>query len=303
MSLNLSDFSYRMTNELDQAISKKPVTSFLIDNSLREKFVGTKTVMIPNVSLSGLGNYNRDSGFSNGALDITAQPYVLRMDRGRSFQIDREDYDESGIADLAGQVMGEFVRTKVAPEMDAYVLSRLASYAYSAGNTVSGSPETDVFSLLSLAIQHVQEGIGYDEELVAFVDSTVWTAMQNSQELTRVLVASDFVRGDVHTEVFSYNGVTILPVQNSRMKTAFNFYDGVTDGQTSGGFEMTSDAMNVGILIVPRRAASIIKKTEQVRCFDPTHNLTADAWKMDYRLYYDVVFRNNLADYMYGYFY
>lgn len=32
-------------------------------------------------------------------------------------------------AGLAGQVMGEFIRTRVAPEMDAYILSKLAKLA------------------------------------------------------------------------------------------------------------------------------------------------------------------------------
>ena len=54
------------------------------------------------------------------------------------------------------------------------------------------------------------------------------------------------------------------------------------------------NAKSIGLLLVPRRAASLIKKTEQVRCFDPAHNLKADAWKLDYRLYYDVVLKDSL---------
>ena len=59
--------------------------------------------------------------------------------------------------------------------------------------------------------------------------------------------------------------------------------------------------MSIGLLLIPRRAASLIKKTEQVRCFDPAHNLQADAWKMDYRLYYDVVLKNGLAGGIFAY--
>ena len=55
-----------------------------------------------------------------------------------------------------------------------------------------------------------------------------------------------------------------------------------------------ANAKSIGLLLVPRRAASLIKKTEQVRCFDPAHNLKADAWKLDYRLYYDVVLKDSL---------
>ena len=37
--------------------------------------------------------------------------------------------DETGVANLAGQILKEYIRTKVAPEMDAYVLSKLAKVA------------------------------------------------------------------------------------------------------------------------------------------------------------------------------
>ena len=294
MSLNLENISVKMTEELDKAVAQKPVTGFMADNNLRGKFVGAKTVMIPALNISGLGDYDRDTGFVNGTVSVSAKPYTLKMDRGRSFQLDREDHDESGIADLAGQVMGEFVRTKVVPEVDAYVLSKLAGYAYGAGQVITGTPSTDAYTMLSTAIAAAQNAVGYDEELVAFVDSTMLNALQNSEDIARHLVMNDFKKGELHTQVTSLNGVSILPVPNSRMKTAFEFYDGTSSGEEAGGFFPAESAKNIGLLLVPRRAASLIKKTEQVRCFDPAHNLKADAWKLDYRLYYDVVLKDSL---------
>ena len=294
MSLNLESISVKMTDELDLAVAQKPVTGFMVDNNLRGKFVGTKTVMIPAMNISGLGDYDRDTGFVNGSISVSAKPFTLTMDRGRSFQLDREDYDESGVADLAGQIMGEFVRTKVVPEVDAYVLSKLASFAHGNGQIVQGNPAADAYKMLTTAISHARRAIGYDEELVAFVDSTMLTALQKSEEIAHHLVVNDFKKGEVYTQVTSLNGVAILPVPDGRMKTAYNFFDGSTSGQEAGGFTPASDAKNIGLLLVPRRAASLIKKTEQVRCFDPAHNLKADAWKLDYRLYYDVVLKDSL---------
>lgn len=295
MSLNLNDMSVKMTDTLDKAVVEKPVTGFLADNSLRGKFVGTKTVMIPEMNVSGLGDYNRDTGFVSGTVSVSSTPFTLAMDRGRSFQLDREDHDESGVADLAGQIMGEFVRTQVVPEIDAYVLSKLAGYAVTQKQTVTGTPATEGLKMLQKAIAAAQNAVGYDEELVAFVDSTMWSALQNSEEISRMLVASDFQKGELNTRVTSLNGVAILPVPDSRMKTAFTFNDGTTSGQEGGGFVPASSAKSIGLLLIPRRAASLIKKTEQVRCFDPEHNLQADAWKLDYRLYYDVVVKNSLG--------
>ena len=301
MSLNLTDISVKMTDVLDKAVVEKPVTGFLADNNLRGKFVGAKTVMIPEMNVSGLGDYNRDTGFVNGTVSVSATPFTLAMDRGRSFQLDREDHDESGVADLAGQIMGEFVRTQVVPEIDAYVLSKLAGYAVTKKHTVTGTPATDAVKMLQTAIASAQNVVGYDEELVAFVDGTMWSALQNSSDLSRMLVTSDFAKGALNTRVTSLNGVAILPVPDSRMKTAYTFCDGISEGQETGGFLPTDTAKSIGLLLIPRRAASLIKKTEQVRCFDPAHNLQADAWKMDYRLYYDVVLKNGLAGGIFAY--
>ncbi|MBQ1950692.1 MAG: hypothetical protein II363_03745 [Clostridia bacterium] len=303
MSLNLENISIKMTDELDKAVVQKPVTGFLADNNLRGKFVGAKTVMIPEMNISGLGDYDRDTGFVSGTVSVSAKPFTLTMDRGRSFQLDREDYDESGIANLAGQIMGEFVRTQVVPELDAYVLSKLAGVAVNETNTITGTPETDAFAMLTEAIAKVQNVVGYDEELVAFVDGAMLNALQNSEEVSRHLVMNDFSKGELHTKVNSLNGVAILPVPDSRMKTAYNFYDGVTSGQENGGFVPAENASSIGLLVMPRRAASLIKKTEQVRCFDPSHNQKADAWKLDYRLYYDVVLKDSMQDGIYAYVY
>ena len=294
MSLNLENISVKMTDEMDKAVEQKPVTGFMADNNLRGKFVGAKTVMIPAMNISGLGDYDRDTGFVSGTVSVSAKPYTLAMDRGRSFQLDREDHDESGIAELAGQIMGEFVRTKVVPEVDAYVLSKLAGYAYNENQVVEGNPATDAYAMLTEAIANAQNQVGYDEELVAFVDGKMLNALQNSEEISRHLVMNDFKKGELHTQVTSLNGVAILPVPDSRMKTAYDFYDGTTAGQEDGGFKPAVNAKSIGLLLVPRRAASLIKKTEQVRCFDPAHNLKADAWKLDYRLYYDVVLKDSL---------
>ena len=46
------------------------------------------------------------------------------------------DNDETGIAGLAGQVLGEFVRTRVVPEVDAYNLSKLGQFAVDQSQTV-----------------------------------------------------------------------------------------------------------------------------------------------------------------------
>ena len=295
MPINQIFENQKLTTELDQAIVERSVTGFLADNTLKAKFVGTKTVLIPELGLQGLGDYDRDTGFVQGAVSVSARPYVLEKDRGRSFQIDREDADESGIPELAGKITGEFVRGHVIPEVDAYVMSKLAGVANLTNQAVTGTPATEANKMLVEAIRKVQEEVGYDEELVAFVDGTFDAALQATPELNRQLVISDFKKGELNTKVKSLNGVAILPVPSSCMKTAYTFNDGETGGQEGGGFTPTDTAKSIGLLVMPKKGASLIKKTEEIRVFSPKQNLKADAWKIDYRIYYDVVVKNSYS--------
>ncbi len=303
MPINSIEYNERLTSELDKALVQKSVTGFLADSALRAKFVGAKTVLIPEVGMYGLGDYDRDTGFVQGAVSVTNTPFTLAMDRGRSFQIDAEDADESGISDLIGKVSAEFVRTKVIPEMDAYVLSKLGGLAASKGQTVTGTPATEAFTMLQNAINKVQNAAGYDEELVAIVSGSFWADLQKSTDINRYLVTSDFKRGEITSAVKSINGVPLLPVQDARMKSAYTFNDGATDGQTEGGFTPTDEAKSIGLIVMPKRAASLVKKTEKTRIFAPKENLNADAWKMDYRVYYDVLVKNSNIPTIYTYVY
>ncbi|MDD4414067.1 MAG: hypothetical protein PHR14_05860 [Oscillospiraceae bacterium] len=306
MAINTIALSEKMTGELDKAVVQKAMTGFLADNAMKVKFVGVGTVLIPNVEFSGLGDYDRDGGFAQGSISVANTAYELAMDRGRSFMLDAQDCDETGIPGLAGQVMGEFVRTKVIPEMDAYVLSKLGALAEMQGQTVIGQPATEAFTIFNHACNSVYNNLGYDEELVAFIDSTMWAAIQNSPEISRSITLNDFKQGGVDMKVKSVNGVYLLPMPDSRMKTDYIFYDGRTPGipdQTGGGFVPATGASNIGLLVMPRRGASLVKKTEKVRIFDPDKNQQADAWKFDYRLYYDLIVKESLKAGVVAYIY
>lgn len=294
MALNTLTFNSAMTKELDRAVAQKAATGFLADNPLRAKFVGAKTVLIPEVDMSGLGDYDRDTGFVRGSVSVSNRSYTLSQDRGRSFRLDREDEDETGIAGLAGEVLAEFVRTKVVPEMDAYVLSKIAGYAVTKTQTVTGSL-TKPYALFSAAVKAAQDAVGFDEELVAFVDSDTLRALQSSDEVARHLDVTSFRKGEVDLQVKTLDGVALIPVEKSRLKTAYTFYDGSTQGETAGGFVPTAAAKSIALIVMPKRAVSLVKKTEKMRTFTPDQNPNADAYQIDYRLYYDVFVKNSLG--------
>jgi len=87
--------------------------SAVLDNP-NVQFIGGNAVKVFKTSMDGLGNYSRNNGYVNGNVNGTWETMTLRQDRGRSFQIDRMDNEES--LDMAfGTLAGEFIRTKVVP--------------------------------------------------------------------------------------------------------------------------------------------------------------------------------------------
>lgn len=302
--LNSLQFRETLTNELDKALVQKSVTASFLDNSFGSKFVGTKTILIPDIDFVGLGDYDRAEGFPEGGITVEQKPYTLTQERARRFYVDRMDMDEIGIAGLSGQIMGEFVRTKVTPEVDAYNLSKLAGIA-SAANQVVGTGvalANKSVSLLSEAIQKVQNEVGFDEELVAICNTDFYGDLMSTSELTRRLDISDFKKGEISSKVRKLDECWIMPAPKGRMMTSYDFLNGLGE-EADGGFKPASSAKNIGFIVLPKRVAKFVKKLEKIRTFAPDTVQKKDAWQFDYRLYYDMLVKASETGTIFAYIY
>lgn len=298
MAINTIATASKYTDVLDKMVVQKSETGFFTDNVFGAKFVGAKTVVMPDVSFIGLADYDRDNGFSKAGITVAQTSFELTKDRGRKLQIDREDMDETGVANLAGQILGEYVRTMVVPEMDAYVLSKLAGIASTRSHKTVYAQDTG-FAQLNTAINNVYSRAGYDTELIAFVDSTMYSLLMNTNEIARQLVIGDFKKGEINTRVRYLNDVAIIPVSDERMRDSYTFEAGTAASSGSaatGGFKPASSAGYVRALVVPKKGAHLVKKTEQMRIFTPEQNIDADAYTFNYRIHYDVFVKKSGLD-------
>jgi hypothetical protein len=160
-----------------------------------------------------------------------------------------------------------------------------------------------VFAMLQGMISRVRNKVGYDEPLVAFLNPTVYDALMTTPEIARSIRIDDFKKGEITTRVQYIDNVALIPVPSNRMKSSFEFLDGSTDGQTDGGFQTSEGAMEIGALVMPQNGASLIRKTEKVRTFTPDQNQAADAYKFDYRLYYDLLMKKSRQEAVCAYLY
>ena len=114
-------------------------------------------------------------------------------------------------------------------------------------------------------------------------------------EIDRSIRVDDFKKGEITTKVKVIDGVAIIPVPSSRMLQSIEI--------TENGYTAAEGSGHIGALVLPKKAASLVRKTEKIRTFTPEQNQSADAYKFDYRLYYDLLVKNSQKGSIYTYMY
>ncbi len=295
MAINTLEMAKIFQQSLDKQMLVGATSGWMEANARNVKYNGGDTVKMPEITVGGLAKYDRDTGFNQGAVTLTYRDYTLTQDRGRTFQLDAMDVDETNFVANAGAVMGEFQRTQVIPEVDAYRYSKIAALAKGASHeTATFTPsKANILGQLDADIANIRDVVGEDEPLVIIMSTPVRTIMNTADGITRFLDTTQFKAGVVDTKVKTYNEIPIFGVPSLRMKTAYVFKDGTTSGQEAGGFVADGTAKGINWIIIARRAPIAISKTDKVRIFEPNVNQKADAWKLDYRKYHDIWIPNN----------
>lgn len=281
MSLNTIEYAKVFQAELDKQIIEGATSGWMEENAKQVIYNGGSEIKLPKMSLQGLGDYDRDNGYADGAVTYGFQTMTLTKDRGRRFRIDAIDVDESGFALAAANVAAEFQRTKVIPEVDAYRYSTLASLA---GISKDYTPvASSVLSTLISHIGEVSDVTGGEDGLLISIARPVYDMLMTNAQITRHLDVSQFKQGEVDYSIKTLNGVPIIPVSSARMKSAYTY---ATNGV--GGFAPAAGASAINWIICPKTAPIAVSKTDNVKIISPEINQFADAWDIDYRKYHDL---------------
>ena len=127
MAINTLAAATLFMQQLDKIAVQDAVTGWMDANSGQVIYNGGDEVKIPKMSVQGLGDYDRDKGYVQGGVTLSYETRKMTQDRGRKFQLDPMDINESNFIPTAAAVMAEFQRVHVIPEIDAYRISKIAS--------------------------------------------------------------------------------------------------------------------------------------------------------------------------------
>lgn len=284
---NVLTYAELFQTALDQQFMQESTTAWMEANASQVRYNGGNKIKIPKIVMEGLGDYSRSSGFDDGAVTLDWEEHTFDYDRGKEFNLDAMDYDETNFVAGAGMIMSEFQRVKVVPEVDAYRYSKIFRLANAALKTGAYTPAVGtVYGQLKADIQAIQDVIGETEPLAIAISYSASGILDDSDDIDKSISLIDFTNGSLNTKVKSIDGIPMFRVPSSVFKTAFNF-------SATNGFSAAATAMNINWVVASRRAIVAVVKTDKVRIFAPDQNQTMDAWKIQYRKYQTLLIPTN----------
>lgn len=280
MANNITKFK-KYVPLLDEVYKQAALTSVLdSDASLAQEGANANEIIIPKIDMDALGDYDRNSGYTNGDVTLTNETVKFNYERGRMFSVDAMDNEETaGIA--YGKLASEFIRTKVAPEGDAF---RFATYAGVSGISKVATPATlstgaDVINALRTATNKMDEDEVTYERRYLFITPTLKGLIDDLDTTKSKEVLSRFEQ--------------VILVPQTRFYTAIDMLDGKSSGETKGGYKRhakgsetgDTNGADINFMIIQKDAVMQYNKHIAPKVVTPEQNQTADAWKFGYRKY------------------
>ena len=247
---------------LDEAYKIASLTAILDGpNDLVKQGANANEILIPKMTMQGLGNYNKQSGYVQGDVTLEYETKKCDYDRGRMFTIDAmDDIESAGIA--FGRLSGEFLRTQVVPELDAWRISKYAKLAKTTKNEtiIDGKKGITAIRAGRTAIKNAEAN---PATCVLFI-STKLKGMLDDLDTT------------ASKKVLEGWG-SVVEVPEGR------FFDQIAlTAGAAGGFAHTGGKA-IEFMIVDKLAVIQNQKHVVPKIITPDQNQDADAWKFAYR--------------------
>ena len=271
------------TSILDEVYCNASVTADLTsDNTMVRAGANANEIIYPQISVSGLGDYSRNSGYTNGSVNLEWKTAKFNYDRGTKISVDVMDNEES--RDIAFTMAGsELMRTKVAPEADAFVFATLAGTAgISKATPATYADATEFLNALIVAKNKMDEDEVPEEGRILYATPTLMNGV----------MALDTTKS---REIL--NSFTVKKkVPQSRFYTAIDLLDGKSPGEEAGHYKKATEGKEINFMIIHKPAVIKFDKHTVSDIIPASANANADADISKYRKYGIVdVYQNKVA--------
>lgn len=257
---------------LDTLYKQEATTSdFDINGALVKAGANTNEIIVPKLDMDGLGDYDRNSGYIDGDVNLSSETVKFNYERGRKLKTDVIDDEETGGV-IMSNLSSEFLKTKVVPEVDAV---RYATY--SAIENITERTET------------FAKGEDVYKAIAAVYDKMTDDEVPESDRHLRITAPLLGMVRDMDTykskELLS-KFASIKTVPQNRFYTAIELLSGKdSDGERVGGYKKAESAADINFMIIHKPALLQYTKHNKMKVFTPDQDQDGDNYKWLYRLY------------------
>ena len=272
------------TNLLDQVYQLASVTSGLTsDASMVRAGANAREILYPQIAVTGLGDYSRNSGYTNGTVDVSWKTTTFNYDRGTKISVDTMDNQET--FDIAfGMASATLMREKVAPEADAFTFATLAGKSGISVATAATYADGAAFLAALLKAKNTMDEDEVPEE---------GRMLYATPTLLNSIMALDTTKSREVLASFS----TRVSVPQSRFYTKIELLDGKTTGEEAGHYKKdATDGKDINFMIIHKPAIIKFDKHIASDIILPENNPDSDSYIVKYRKYGIVdVYANKVA--------
>lgn len=271
------------TSLLDEVYRAASVTADLIsDTSMMRAGANANEILYPQIEVTGLGDYSRNSGYTEGAVNVAWKTATFNYDRGTKISVDTMD-DQETFNIAFGMAGATLQREKVAPEADAFTFATLAGVeGISVAEAATYADATEFLAALLEAKNAMDEDEVPEEGRYLYATPT----------LLNGVMALDTTKSREILNTFAVK----KKVPQSRFYTAIDLLDGKTPGEELGHYQKAEAGKDINFMIIHKPAIIKFDKHIASNIIAPENNPTSDAYISKYRKYGLVdVYKNKVA--------
>ena len=287
MPSNNIAFVRNYTSVIDEVYQRASVSGVL-NSGRRMVRAGhnAKEILIPKISVTGLGDYTRNVGYKTGAITYEFETKTFNYDRGIRLFADVMDVEEAGVNDCFVEAGAELQRTQVAPEADAFTFAQIASHAgvTVAPEDLSEATATDILQ----ALREVTSAM--DEKQVTLGSRYLFI----TPTLKGVLDDYSYANPTMSNRVLE-RFARVIEVPQVRFYTKID----LKSGDTEFGYAKAAAGKAINFMVVEKSAVIKFDKHVASRVFSPDELESLDSYMMKYRKYGIVELFDNKLDGVY----
>jgi len=263
-----------LAEALDKKLVAKAKTSGMEANAAGIRYNGGNKFQFGKIGfgINAPSAYNRNTGYAESSVSLTYEEKTFKWDLGDSFLIDAMDNDESGFLDSAVNILEAYQDELVVPDVDKKRLAEIvtilkADQTLAATNVVT-YPQSNFLKGLrdSFKISLTDTGLT-ETDLVCYMARSAYYDLTNDSAVQKVINLSGSPI-ELNFNHKSVDGVEIIVVDDSIMG-------------------------NEKYIVCDRKAPIAIIKHNVTRIVTPEENQTADAWRVNVRIYHTLEIKDN----------